>query len=287
MPPNSLRPFANGLTHHVLEWPAGEPRGTVLLLHGFADAAGTWDLVAPGLARAGWRVIAPDLRGFGEGARVPAGGYYHFPDYVGDVVDLVHALVPVDSSLVVVGHSMGGTVATLYAGAFPERVGRLVVAEGVGPPDSDHAHSPDRMKRWVEEVRKIRGREERTMASREDAMRRLAGNHPRVPREVLATRLDALARVLPDGRVAWKADPLHGTHSPVPFFAETFKAFVKRVTCPVLFVSGGPLGWHPPDEEERVESFARVERAEIADAGHMMHWTRPEELVRLVVEFAG
>jgi pimeloyl-ACP methyl ester carboxylesterase len=92
---------------------------------------------------------------------------------------------------------------------------------------------------------------------------------------------------LPDGRVAWKADPLHGTHSPVPFFAETFKAFVKRVTCPVLFVSGGPLGWHPPDEEERVESFARVERAEIADAGHMMHWTRPEELVRLVVEFAG
>jgi len=287
VPPISLRPVANDLTHHVLEWPAEEPRGTALLLHGFADAAATWDLVAPGLARAGWRVIAPDLRGFGDGARVPPGGYYHFPDYVGDVVDLVHALVPAGSPLLVLGHSMGGTVATLYAGAFPERVTRLVVAEGVGPPDSDHAHSPDRMRRWVEEVRKIRSREERTMASREDAMRRLAGNHPRVPREVLATRLDALARVLPDGRFAWKADPLHGTHSPVPFFAESFKAFVKRVTCPVLFVSGGPLGWHPPDEEERVESFARVERAEIADAGHMMHWTRPEELMRLVVGFAG
>jgi len=284
--PISLRVPANGLTHHVLEWPASAPRATALLLHGFMDAAATWDRVAPRLAEAGLRVIAPDLRGFGEGVRVPPGGYYHFPDYLFDVADIVDALVPAEGPLVVVGHSMGGTVATLYAGTFPARVTRLVVVEGVGPPDSQPADAPDRMRAWVDGVRGLRGREERTMASAEDAFRRLVMNHPRVDPSVLRTRFDALARVLPDGRVVWRADPLHSTRSPMPFFAESYKAFARRVTCPVLFVSGGPLGWHPPDEEARIASFSQLERVEIEDAGHMMHWTRPAEMARAVTRFA-
>ncbi|HEY6460373.1 MAG TPA: alpha/beta fold hydrolase, partial [Polyangiaceae bacterium] len=194
MTPFSHRVPANGLTHHVLEWTASEPRATALLLHGFMDAAATWDLVAPRLAEAGLRVLAPDMRGFGDGARVPAGGYYHFPDYVADVADLVPVLVPEGTPLVVIGHSMGGTVASLYAGTVPERVSRLVVAEGAGPPDNEHVHTPTRMRRWIEEVRAVHARGARSMASREDAMRRLAGNHPRVPRDVLATRLPSLAR---------------------------------------------------------------------------------------------
>jgi pimeloyl-ACP methyl ester carboxylesterase len=180
---------------------------------------------------------------------------------------------------------MGGTVATLYAGSFPSRVTRLVVAEGAGPPDSQHAHSPERMRRWIDEVRAVRARGERAMASRDEAVRRLAGNHPRVPADVLSTRLDALARDLPDGRVAWQADALHSTRSPMPFFAEGYKEFARRVTCPVLFVSGGPLGWHPPDEDERIACFARLARVEIPEAGHMMHWTRPEELAEHVTRF--
>ncbi len=261
------------------------PTGTALLLHGFMDAAGTWDLVAPSLAAAGLRVLAPDLRGFGEGARIPPGGYYHFPDYVFDVADLVDALVPAGSPMVVVGHSMGGTVATLFSGSFPSKVSHLVIAEGAGPPDGEHAQAPERMTRWIEETRSVRARGERTMASREEALRRLVVNHPRVPVEVLRTRLDALARDLPDGRVVWRADPLHATRSPQTFFAGSYKEFARRVTCPVLFVSGGNLGWHPPDEDDRISAFASLERAELPDAGHMMHWTRPDELAGLLVRF--
>jgi len=58
------------------------------------------------------------------------------------------------------------------------------------------------------------------------------------------------------------------------------------VTCPVLFVSGGAPGWHPADEAERLAMFPHLQRAEIDDAGHMMHWTRPAELARLVAGFA-
>jgi pimeloyl-ACP methyl ester carboxylesterase len=293
--PRSLTVPANGLEHHVLEWDAALEAGarparaetvTALLLHGFMDAAATWDLVAPRLAEGGLRVLAPDLRGFGDGPRIPRGGYYYFPDYVLDVAEIVEALVPPGAPLLVVGHSMGGSVATLFAGCFPERVTKLVVVEGIGPPDSDHAHSVDRMHRWIDEVRGVRVRGEKSMASRDEALRRLAGNHPRVDRAVLETRLDALARPLGEGRLAWKADPLHGTRSPTPFFSESFKSFARRVTCPVLFVSGGPLGWHPPDEDARLAAFVHLERIEIEDAGHMMHWSRPEELSRAVVRFA-
>jgi pimeloyl-ACP methyl ester carboxylesterase len=285
-PAKPLDVLANGLTHRVMEWAAPGARATALLIHGFMDAGATWDLVAPRLAGAGFRVLAPDLRGYGDGARVAPGGYYYFPDYVLDVAELVEALVPSGGPLLVVGHSMGGTVATLYAGSFPARVSRLVVVEGAGPPDSEHQNTPDRMRHWIEGVRSVKGRGERTMASRDEALERLVANHPRVDREVLRSRLDALARVLPDGRVAWKADPLHATRSPVPFFAETFKAFVRRVECPTLFVSGGPLGWHPPDEQQRIECFRALSRLDIDDAGHMMHWTHPDLLASAVAEFA-
>lgn len=287
--PSSLRVPANGLEHHVLEWESGGPEaaGTVLLLHGYMDAAATWDTVAPELTAHGLRVLAPDLRGYGDGARVPPGGYYHFADYVFDVADLVEHLVPPGSPLFVVGHSMGGTVANMFAGTFPERVARLAILEGAGPPDNAHDVGPDRMRRWVEDVRAVRARPARRMAHREEALRRLSGNHPRVPEDVLRRRLEALAGELPDGGLAWKADPLHGTRSPIPFFAESWRAFARRVACPVLFVSGGPQGWHPQDEEARVAAFAVLQRAEIPNAGHMMHWTEPAKLTRLLLEFFG
>ena len=109
--------------------------------------------------------------------------------------------------------------------------------------------------------------------------------HPRVPVEVLRTRLDALAREL-------RTEGSPGERTPCtrrfPRFlsSPTFKAFARRVTCPVLFVSGGPLGWHPADEEDRIACFASLQRVELPDAGHMMHWTRPAELARAIAVFA-
>ena len=65
-----------------------------------------------------------------------------------------------------------------------------------------------------------------------------------------------------------------------------FNAFARRIECPTLFVSGGALGWHPPDEQQRLECFRTLSRLDIHDAGHMMHWTHPDLLAKAVVEFA-
>ena len=120
--------LVNGIRYAVREFSVEgaaprEPERTVLLLHGFLDSGATWDLVAPHLAVAGFRVLAPDLRGFGDSGRVPLGGYYYFADYIADVAALVDLLAPKDLS--VVGHSMGGGVASLFTGVYPERVRRI------------------------------------------------------------------------------------------------------------------------------------------------------------------
>jgi pimeloyl-ACP methyl ester carboxylesterase len=255
----------------------------VILLHGYMDAAGTWDLVAPGLAARGFRVLAPDMRGFGDGVRAPRGSYYHFTDYVADLAGLVAALSP-GRGVSLVGHSMGGMVATLYAGAFPERVARLANLEGLGPPDNPFTVGPDRVRAWIDGVQKLAGRPDRSTMSLEDAQRRLVTNHPTVAADILATRLPHLVRPEGPGYV-WRADPLHRTRSPVPFFAELSAEFAKRVTCPTLFVSGGPTGYHPPDEEARLAAFANLERASLSDGGHMLHWTKASQVVDLLLDF--
>lgn len=293
--PERHRVAANGLEHSVLEWApsarTSAPLAPVaILLHGYMDAAGTWDLVAPLLAAAGLRVLAPDMRGYGEGARIARGGYYHFPDYVADLADIVDTIAP-GQPLFVVGHSMGGTIATLYAGAFPERVAKLALLEGVGPPDHPPEASPDRMRRWIEDVRSVSARgadDAKSIGTLDDAFRRLAVNHTGVSADVLRSRLPHLVRELGpelDGRrVAWRFDPLHRTVSPTPFYARTLIAFAKRVTCPTLFVSGGPSGFHPPDEDERLAAFASLRRAEIDGAGHMLHWSAPDAVAKLLVD---
>ncbi len=278
---------ANGLPQHVHEWRGeGTSRGTALLLHGFMDAGASWELVAPRLCAAGFRVLAPDLRGFGDGPRAPAGSYYHFPDYILDTAEIVRALVPDDDVLHVVGHSMGGTVATLFVGTFPERVASLAVLEGIGPPDNPFEVAPLRMRRWVDDMRRHAGKAPKSIGTMDDALTRLRVHHGAVPPPILRERAQHLVRPHANGEegaLEWRFDDLHRSTSPFPFYAKAYEAFARSVTCPVLFVSGGPEGFHPPDEDERLATFRNLRRVDLG-GGHMMHWTRSAELAHALLE---
>lgn len=257
---------------------------TLLLLHGIFDAGSTWDLVAGPLARAGHEVLAPDLRGFGRSDWLGPGAYYYFPDYVADVAALVDELNP--RRLGVVGHSMGGGIACLFAGAHPERVERLALLEGVGPPEFPVTTAVDRMQRWIRDLRRV-DRTPRPLASFDDAVARLAANNPSVPHEVLMTRARLLTRLDDSGRLVWAYDPLHKTTLPTMFRLEEFQEFLRRITCPTLFMSGGRSGLHPPDEDERLAFFKDLTRVELPKAGHMMHWTEPAAVTRELLAFFG
>jgi pimeloyl-ACP methyl ester carboxylesterase len=277
----------NGLrlwVHRFREASAPPSGLTILLLHGFMDAGATWDMVAPALARGGHDVVAPDLRGFGQSDYVGPGGYYHFPDYVADVAELVDALAP--RRLAVVGHSMGGTVAALYTGAHHERVERLALLEGMGPVATEPRLAVDRMQAWLRTLRSI-DRIAKPLTSLQEAVERLALHHPRVSREVIETRARLLTRPDETGRLIWAYDPLHRTTAPTPFHLDAFNEFLRRIDCPTLVVSGGPTGWHPPDEAERIACLPHPTRFELPNAGHMMHWTEPVALGDRLAAFFG
>jgi pimeloyl-ACP methyl ester carboxylesterase len=281
----SVRVVVRSLEHRVLLWEpaAGKERGDVVLLHGYMDAGATFDLVATRLTAAGYRCFAPDMRGYGEGARIPDGTYYHFPDYILDLHGILSAL-ELEAPLILIGHSMGGTIATLFAGAFPERVSTLALLEGVGPPDHGPETAPDRMRQWITGVNDVAKKPARTFAA-EEALSRLALAHPGVDLAVLATRVAHLTKPQPDGSVSWAYDPLHRTLSPTPFSARTLVAFARQVTAPVLFIGGGAEGYHPPDEAERLAAFPTLERVDLPGAGHMLHWTQPAELAQVLLEW--
>jgi pimeloyl-ACP methyl ester carboxylesterase len=284
---------ANGLTQHVLEWSgdgaaadADDARPTAIVVHGFQDAAATWDDVATILAEdGGLRVLAPDMRGFGDGPRVARGGYYYFPDYIADLAAIVRTRVSRSAPLFVVGHSMGATIVSYFAGAFPELPTKLALIDGVGPMDEPADYAPLRMRGWIDGVDRVHTSPERApFATLDDAAARLARYNPSVDESVLRRRASQLARADDAGGFHWKHDPLHGTRSPLAFFALTYKAFARQVTCPVLHVSGGVQGHHVPDEEERLVSFPRMTRVTI-EGGHALHWTRPRELGDALVRF--
>lgn len=277
---NGLRLFV----HRYRDEDATPSGLTIVLLHGFMDSGATWDMVAPVLARAGHDVVAPDLRGFGLSENIGAGGYYHFPDYVADLAELVDALAP--RRLAIVGHSMGGTIAALYTGALPDRVERLALLEGTGPVATEPSVAVDRMQAWLRTMRQV-ARAPKMLTSMQEAVERLSLHHPRVPREVIESRARLLTRADDAGRLLWAYDPLHRTTAPTPFNAESFKEFLKRIECPTLVVSGGPTGWHPPDDALRIAALKHATMAELPGAGHMMHWTEPAALAQRLVHFFG
>jgi pimeloyl-ACP methyl ester carboxylesterase len=278
-----------GQTLPVYGWGTTGTRGEVgasdvVLVHGYMDAALTWDLVAPVLAGASRRVWAFDQRGYGQGHRVAAGDYYHFPDYVRDLANVLDALAI--ERCVLVGHSMGGVVTTLFAGAFPERVSHLALIEGAGPPDHRPGDGPARMRAFVQGARDSLTKQAvapPTSFTLEHALSRLALNHPGVAPDVLATRAPRLVREVEPGRYVWAFDPLHRTRSPMPFFASLYREYAHAVTAPVLWVSGGVSGFHPEDEAARLAAFARLDQITLDDAGHMVHWTQPTRLAQALL----
>jgi pimeloyl-ACP methyl ester carboxylesterase len=111
---------ANGVRLHAAELGEGP---LVLLLHGFPQFWWTWRHQLVALAGAGFRAVAPDLRGYGASDKPPRG--YDLPTLSADVAALVRALGERDA--VVVGHDWGGLLAWTTATLHPRSVRRLVV----------------------------------------------------------------------------------------------------------------------------------------------------------------
>jgi pimeloyl-ACP methyl ester carboxylesterase len=296
---------ARGLRHHVLQWgdfaSASAERPPLVLLHGWMDVAASFQFVVDALdALEGDSrcVIALDWRGFGQ-TESPALDTYWFPDYLGDLDALLDAMVePVFPGLAVdlMGHSMGGNVAMLYAGVRPTRVRRLVNLEGFGMPPTRAEQAPRRYAQWLDSLREpSRLRPYATLA---EVAARLQANNPLLPQERAAWLAAHWSRPTGEpegspGAYALAADPNHKRVNPILYRHEEVMACWQQITAPLLWVEGnrsdvaGRSGQRDVRAEfhERLAVVPQVEKCRLAPAGHMLHHDQPEALAQHLRRF--
>jgi pimeloyl-ACP methyl ester carboxylesterase len=290
VPEYSERFFRSGtLRIHFRDWGnAGAP--PLVLVHGLRDHSHSFDDLARGLLDR-FHVHALDLRGHGDSETTP---FYAFGHFVLDLHNMVRALRL--ERPVLVGHSMGGEVATTYAGAFPDVPSRLVVIEGLGPPPFDM----DEEVQWTIDGF---GRIDRAFNGHpglrdfDAAYRRLRERNPRLT-ESKAQELAMLGtRAREDGTLEWKFDAMLATLAVTgPYDLAYAMAFWRRITAPTLIVHGAESGefWRgkgsnvyldPDDIARRLACFRTHRFIEIPGAGHMVHFDRPTELRDSIRQF--
>jgi pimeloyl-ACP methyl ester carboxylesterase len=277
-----------GLRYHVRRWPAssrsaGAPR--MVLLHGWMDVSASFQFFVDAL-RGDWDVYAPDWRGYGltEWGRADC---YWFPDYIADLDFLLAEMG--EGAVNLVGHSLGGNVAALYAGVRPGRVAKLVNLEGFGMPPTRPEDAPRRYARWLDELRERPGL--RPYATFDALADRLRKSNPRLTKERAGFLARHWGREAEGGGVVLRGDPAHKIVNPVLYRIDEARACWQQVSAPVLWVEAAHsdtptrMKLDAAELAQRRGAFPRLQYQVVEDAGHMLHHDQPEALARLVEAF--
>lgn len=244
----------------------------LLLIHGGRDHARSWDWVTEEL-RHDWHIIAPDLRGHGDSAWSPDGNY-EMSAFVYDIAQLIHQLnlAPVS----IIAHSMGGNIATRYAGLYPENVRKLVNIEGLGlspkmQAERDAIGIQKRFRQWIEDKRNAAGRTPKRYPNIEAAYERMkAENSYLTDEQARHLTVHGISRN-EDGSWSWKFDNYLNIWAIFDMPREDLLAIWESVTCPVLMLYGANSWASNPEKDGRIAHFPTAKVVEYENAGHWLH----------------
>lgn len=272
----------NGVRLHWVEAGAGP---VVLLLHGFPDFWLSWRRQIPALAEAGFRAVAPDLRGYNLSAKPRGVAAYHVEELAKDVAALASHLGAPRVS--VVGHDWGGAVAWNLPRYYPDLVERLVVL------NSPH---PAAFRRELGTLSQLRRSwyvfffqlpwlpEALLRASRAGFVKRVLRDDPVRPDAFTREEIERFREaILLPGALT----------SALNYYRAVFRPRTarlgfrsRRVGCPTLVVWGERDRYLGPGLLEGLDRWVTdltVER--IPEASHWVHADAPEQVNRLLVAF--
>jgi pimeloyl-ACP methyl ester carboxylesterase len=280
-------PGDGGLPIHVLEWSdEGVP---LVLLHGFGNEAHIYDDFAPEVAPY-YRTVALDLRGHGDSGHDPERRYdyeYHVRD-----LECVTAALGIER-FVLIGHSLGGRIATLFAGKHPERMAGLVLVDSGPELDS---RGTLRIRLDVEKAGAAAGGGA-GIASPAEYQRMLSIAYPAARPEAVARMARHGLRARPDGSFERKTDPAFHEGSRRMSAAEAAErekrvtqelwSALARVSCPALVVRGAASDVLSADVAERMaeEVLPKGRLALVARASHSVMTDNPEGFAETVCSF--
>lgn len=281
---------AHGIGLATYEW--GDAQAPpILFVHGGFDFAGTFDVLAPLVADAGWRVVSWDQRGHGDSDHA---GLYSWEADQRDAVAVMDS-IGLDP-LPVLGHSKGGGLMLQVADALPHRVSHLINLDGL----PSARHWPDLAGRdrtrllagelagWLDHRRKVADAVRKPGTIEQLAERRGRMN-PRLSPEWLRYLVPIGAHHRDDGW-RWRIDPSMRMGGFGPWRPEWSMGRLPGLGMPVLGVLGlemEVMGWgtRPEDVMPLLPPGARF--VTLPGVGHFVHIEQPERIAELVLEFLG
>ena len=286
------------LKYHVLTWGKPSPGSAPLVLvHGWMDVGASFQFVVDAFSDAfasGRHIIAPDWRGYGL-TECQGHDNYWFPDYLADLDFLLDHYTP-DQPVDLVGHSMGGNVAMMYAGARPQRIRRLINLEGFGMPASKPAQAPKRYAKWMDELKTLH-RGEMALKAYDDALgvaNRLMKTNPRLGADKAQWLAQHWARPNAQGKWEILGDAAHKVVNAQLYRADETLEIYQCIAAPTLCVEASnnqmDQWWQGKytlaEYHERLKKLPDLKQAKVTDAGHMLHPDQPPQLAPLIEQFS-
>lgn len=259
------------------DWSAEHP--PVLCLHGWLDNAASFIPLMQQLPDT--PMLAIDWPGHGHSQHLGTDSHYHFVDYVGDLFELINSQGW--DRIHLLGHSMGGLIASVFAGTFPDKVRSLMMIEACGPMSWPEQEAPQILKKAVISRRKLADKQ--------------LTQHPSLAAAIAARRAagdldDASARLLVERGIqaseqgfVWRSDPRLRTFSALRMTEGQAHAFVDATTAPALVVYGTE-GFQMVRQavQQRAGLYAQLELAELA-GGHHLHMSHAANVAKTLRNF--
>ncbi|NYT59279.1 alpha/beta hydrolase [Alcaligenaceae bacterium] len=280
------------VSYRLRRWrpPENEALGAppLLLLHGWMDVGASFQRCVDQLA-AGREIIALDWRGFGGSGTAEGQDGYWFYDYYADldaVIDYLSPGAPID----LLGHSMGGNIAMVYAGTCPERIRRLINVEGFGLARTQPSEAPARLARWLSQLKDPVSI--RSFATLEEVIEKLLRRSPHMEEGFAAWLARQWTERKDDGRWHVIADAAHKRVNPILYRNDEILAAWAAINAPILLIEGDQAAqnlWKEDrdaqDFEARVSVLKSLDRLKISSCGHMVHLDQPGALAQAVERF--
>ena len=257
----------NNLSLHYLDW-GNTDAVPIVLLHGLCANAYYWDFFARNMANE-YHLLAVDQRGHGDSGWAES---YGPRDYVLDLEVFVDSLKL--SEFVLIGHSMGGINAIIYAARHPDQVSALVIVD-IGPEIA--AAGMERMERE-------RASEPETFGSEEEAISYMEKLEPRQPDDFIRHQMKYALRREEKGRLTFKYDKkLRGTELRSPTW---LWEHVNQIICPALLIHGAESDMLAAEvAQAMVGNLAFGSVIDVEGAGHSVPGDNPETFEAAIHDF--
>ncbi|WP_340677789.1 alpha/beta hydrolase [Paraglaciecola sp.] len=258
----------------------GSPQKPMILaLHGWLDNAASFLPLSEYLDD--FYIVALDVTGHGNSDHRAPGNHYHLMDFVHDI----HELVETQGwqPFILLGHSMGGIIATLYASCFNDKVNKLISIESFGPMTKDAASSPAQLRESIESRIKANRSKARHPSSLDHTIdaRAKAGEMSKASASLLVAR--NVEQI--DGQYYFKTDRKLRTFSSLRITEEQAEAFLRNIACPMLVVHGDKGFESMRAAFSHRKSWVSQLRSVECSGHHHVHMDNPQPVATAIREF--